>query len=76
MPETAPPANVPSAPTAVKLASQNGNGGTIQWTAPASGAAVAFYVIEKIPYHKAIWHGFVLTAAVLHFTAIAFEFVR
>ncbi|QIL70858.1 IPTL-CTERM sorting domain-containing protein [Diaphorobacter sp. HDW4B] len=46
-PESAPPANVPSAPTAVKLASQNGNGGTIQWTAPASGAAVAFYVIES-----------------------------
>jgi hemolysin III len=39
-------------------------------------AGVAFYVIERIPYHKAIWHGFVLVAAVLHFAAISFEFVR
>jgi hemolysin III len=39
-------------------------------------AGVAFYVIERIPYHKAIWHAFVLTAAVLHFSAIAVEFVR
>jgi len=37
-------------------------------------AGVAFYVIERIPYHKAIWHGFVLTAALLHFAAIALEF--
>lgn len=37
---------------------------------------VAFYVIERIPFHKAIWHGFVLTAAVLHFSAVAFEFSR
>ena len=38
-------------------------------------AGVAFYLIERIPYHKAIWHGFVLTAAVLQFVAIAGEFV-
>ena len=37
-------------------------------------AGVAFYLIERIPYHKAIWHGFVLVAAMLHFTAIASEF--
>jgi len=37
-------------------------------------AGIAFYVIERIPFHKAIWHGFVLVAAVLHFTAIALEF--
>jgi hemolysin III len=37
---------------------------------------VAFYVIERIPYHKAIWHGAVLTATVLQFSAIALEFVR
>ncbi len=37
-------------------------------------AGVIFYVMERIPYHKAIWHGFVLVAAVLHFTAIASEF--
>jgi hemolysin III len=48
------------------------------WLLVAGGlvysAGVAFYLIERIPYHKAIWHGFVLIAAVLHFSAIAFEF--
>lgn len=48
------------------------------WLLMAGGivysAGVAFYVIERIPYHKAIWHAFVLVAAVLHFTAIAVEF--
>jgi len=39
-------------------------------------AGVAFYMIERIPYHKAIWHGFVLVAAVLHFSAVAIEFLR
>ena len=39
-------------------------------------AGVAFYLIERIPFHKAIWHGFVLAAAVLHFAAIAMEFTR
>jgi hemolysin III len=37
-------------------------------------SGVAFYLLERMPYHKAVWHGFVLTAAVLHFTAIAGEF--
>ncbi|MGH6870679.1 MAG: PAQR family membrane homeostasis protein TrhA [Rhizomicrobium sp.] len=37
-------------------------------------AGVAFYLIERIPYHKAIWHAFVLAAAVLQFSAIAGEF--
>jgi hemolysin III len=37
-------------------------------------AGIAFYLIEKIPYHKAIWHAFVLIAAVLQFLSIAFEF--
>jgi len=37
-------------------------------------AGIAFYLIERIPFHKAIWHGFVLVAAILHFTAIALEF--
>jgi hemolysin III len=37
-------------------------------------AGVAFYAIERIPFHKAIWHGFVLVAAVLHFSAVAIEF--
>jgi hemolysin III len=35
---------------------------------------VIFYVIERIPFHKAIWHAFVLVAAMIHFTAIALEF--
>ena len=39
-------------------------------------AGVAFYVIERIPFHKAIWHAFVLVAAVLHFSAVAIEFTR
>lgn len=37
---------------------------------------VVFYLIERIPYHRAIWHSFVLSAAVLHFSAISLEFVR
>ena len=37
-------------------------------------AGVLFYVWERIPFHKAIWHGFVLVAAVLQFAAIAAEF--
>jgi hemolysin III len=37
-------------------------------------AGIAFYLIERIPFHKAIWHAFVLVAAILHFTAIAMEF--
>jgi hemolysin III len=35
---------------------------------------VIFYLLERLPFHKAIWHGFVLVAVVLHFTAIASEF--
>jgi hemolysin III len=37
-------------------------------------AGVAFYLTERIPFHKAIWHGFVLAAAILQFAAIAGEF--
>lgn len=50
------------------------------WLLMAGGfvysAGVAFYVIERIPFHKAIWHGFVLAAAILHFSAVALEFSR
>ncbi|HEY3637375.1 MAG TPA: hemolysin III family protein [Rhizomicrobium sp.] len=35
---------------------------------------VIFYLLERLPYHKAIWHGFVLVAVILHFAAIASEF--
>lgn len=48
------------------------------WLLVAGGliysAGIAFYLIEKIPYHKAIWHAFVLVAAILHFSAVAMEF--
>ncbi|HEY8950687.1 MAG TPA: hemolysin III family protein [Rhizomicrobium sp.] len=48
------------------------------WLLMAGGAVysagVVFYVIERIPFHKAIWHAFVLVAAVLHFSAVAMEF--
>jgi hemolysin III len=50
------------------------------WLLVAGGliysGGVVFYVVERIPYHKAIWHGAVLVAAVLHYSAISLEFVR
>jgi hemolysin III len=50
------------------------------WLLAAGGlvytAGIVFYLIERIPFHKAIWHGFVLVAAALHFSAIALEFSR
>lgn len=40
----------------------------------AGGAAytlgVPFYMWRKLPYHHAIWHGFVLAGSVLHFFAV------
>lgn len=39
-------------------------------------AGVVFYILEHIPFHKAIWHGFVLAAAILQFSAVAAEFAR
>jgi hemolysin III len=48
------------------------------WLLVAGGlvysGGVVFYVLERLPYHKAIWHGFVLVAVILHFAAIASEF--
>jgi len=48
------------------------------WLLMAGGlvysAGVLFYLWDRIPFHKAIWHGFVLAAAVLQFWAIAAEF--
>jgi len=50
------------------------------WLIVAGGlvysTGVIFYVMERIPYHKAIWHGFVLAAAVLQFSGIWGEFAR
>ena len=37
-------------------------------------AGVVFFLSERIPFHKAIWHGFVLAAVILHFAAITGEF--
>ncbi len=36
---------------------------------------VSFYLLERVPFDNAIWNGFVLTAAGLHFGAIAVGFV-
>lgn len=33
---------------------------------------VAFYLWKRLPYHHAIWHGFVLTGSILHFFAVLF----
>lgn len=48
------------------------------WLLVAGGivysAGVLFHVIDRIPYHKAIWHTLVLIAATLHFIAVAAEF--
>ena len=48
------------------------------WLLMAGGAVysagVIFYLLERLPFHKAIWHGFVLLAVILHFAAIAGEF--
>jgi hemolysin III len=50
------------------------------WLIVAGGVVysvgVIFYVFERIPYHRAIWHAFVLAAAVLQFSGIWGEFAR
>lgn len=33
-------------------------------------AGVPFYVAEKLPYRRAIWHGFVMVAAGVHYAAV------
>jgi hemolysin III len=38
----------------------------------AYSGGVAFYVWEKLRYHHAIWHGFVLTGSVLQYFAVLF----
>ncbi len=45
-------------------------GGGIAYT-----AGVAFYAWRRLPYHHAIWHGFVLTGSVLHYFAVLFYVV-
>lgn len=34
-------------------------------------AGVLFFLWERLPYRRAIWHGFVLTGASLHYAAVA-----
>jgi len=50
------------------------------WLLVAGGVVysvgVIFYVMERIPYHRAIWHAFVLAAAALQFSGIWGEFAR
>jgi len=33
-------------------------------------SGIAIYVIERLPFRRAIWHGFVLAAAGAHYAAI------
>ena len=35
----------------------------------------AVYLLRRLPFHNALWHAMVLTAAGLHFTAMVIEFV-
>lgn len=35
-------------------------------------AGVGFYLWRRLPYHHALWHGFVLAGAALHFFAVLF----
>jgi len=37
----------------------------------AYGVGVLFYVLRRVRYHHAIWHGFVLLGSALHFLAIS-----
>ena len=36
---------------------------------------VAFYLWRRLPYHHAIWHGFVLAGSVLHYFAVLFHVI-
>ncbi|MDE0856088.1 MAG: hemolysin III family protein, partial [Nevskia sp.] len=46
------------------------------WLLLAGGLAysfgVIFYAWEKLPYHHAIWHGFVLAGSVFHYFSVLF----
>jgi hemolysin III len=51
-----------------------GTGGLVLLAAGglAYTAGVAFYKWKRLPYNHAIWHGFVLAGAALHFFAVLF----
>jgi hemolysin III len=36
-------------------------------------AGTPFHAMRRLPFHNAIWHGFVLVAAALHFLAVTLE---
>jgi hemolysin III len=38
----------------------------------AYSGGVAFYLWHRLPYHHAIWHGFVLAGSALHYFAVLF----
>ncbi len=42
----------------------------------AYSAGIAFYVWHRLPYHHAIWHGFVLVGSVLHYLAVLLHVAR
>jgi hemolysin III len=48
------------------------------WLLAAGGlvysAGVFFFLAERLPFHKPLWHGFVLVAVALQFAAMAGEF--
>ena len=50
------------------------------WLLVAGGlvytAGVGFFLAERLPFHKPVWHSLVLVAVGLHFVAIAGEFAR
>jgi hemolysin III len=50
------------------------------WLLAAGGlvysAGVIFFLAVRLPYHKPVWHSFVLIAVALQFAAIAGEFAR
>lgn len=39
-------------------------------------AGVIFYLLDRLPFNRAIWHSFVLAAVVLHFSCIVGEFAH
>ncbi|WP_051614929.1 hemolysin III family protein [Phyllobacterium sp. UNC302MFCol5.2] len=47
---------------------------SVLWLILAGGivysCGVIFHVLERLPFHNAIWHSFVLTAAGIHFAAV------
>ncbi len=42
----------------------------------AYSVGVVFYLWRRLPYHHAVWHGFVLAGSALHFFAVLFYVIR